>query len=191
MKRRILSIIVIVLILLSVSCDSSIKRLESGNINYYIYPYMKFVLSPDGSYYSAYVVKGAGLKRVSVPGFVHSDSRPIPVKEFAGFEDIDDSLNLEELTLDVHVEKIRDGALDKASNLKVIKTSGENDGPKWAYLTPLYKENYHFEGWKAGDTFVYNGMPIDPEYKEAVPVWSELVHVDAKEANCVIVGNKE
>ena len=191
MKRRILSIIAIVLILLSVSCDSSIKRLEEGNINYNIYPYMKFTLSPDGSYYTATVLQGAKIQRITVPGFVHSDSGPIPVKEFAGFEDIDDSVNLEELTLDVRVERIKEGALDKASNLKVIKTSGENDSPKWAYLTVLCKENYHFEGWKAGDTFVYNGMPIDPEYKEAVPAWSKLIHHDAKEANCITVGNIE
>ena len=155
MKRRILSIIAIVLILLSISCDSSVKRLEEGNINYYIYPYVKFTLSEDGFYYTAMVVKGAKLSKVSIPGFVHSDLGPIPVKEFAGFEDINDSVNLEELTLDVHVERIKEGALDKASNLKVIKTSGENESPKWAYLTVLYKENYHFEGWKAGDAFVY------------------------------------
>ena len=192
MKKRIFPILMMIFALLSIiSCDSSLIELEEGNINYYIYPYVKFTLSADGKYYTATVLKGAKVQRITVPGFVHSDSGPIPVKEFAGFEDINDSVNLEELTLDVHVERIKEGALDKASNLKVIKTSGENESPKWAYLTVLYKENYHFEGWKAGDAFVYNGMPIDLEYKEAVPVWSKLVHVDAKEANCITVGNIE
>ena len=192
MKKRIFPILMMIFALLSIiSCDSSLIELEEGNINYYIYPYVKFTLSEDGFYYTAMVVKGAKLSKASIPGFVHSDLGPIPVKEFAGFEDINDSVNLEELTLDVHVERIKEGALDKASNLKVIKTSGENESPKWAYLTVLYKENYHFEGWKAGDAFVYNGMPIDPEYKEAVPVWSKLIHHDAKEANCVTVGNIE
>ena len=192
MKKRIFPVLMMIFALLSIiSCDSSLVEMEEGNVNYNIYPYLKFTLSEDGFYYTAMVVKGAKLSKASIPGFVHSDSVPIPVKEFAGYEDINDSVNLEELTLDVHVERIKEGALDKASNLKVIKTSGENDIPKWAYLTVLYKENYHFEGWKAGDAFVYNGMPIDPEYKEAVPVWSKLIHHDAKEANCITVGNIE
>ena len=95
MKKRIFPILMMIFALLSIiSCDSSLIELEEGNINYYIYPYLKFTLSEDGFYYTAMVVKGAKLSKASIPGFVHSDLGPIPVKEFAGFEDINDSVNL-------------------------------------------------------------------------------------------------
>lgn len=190
--KKLFPIIAIVLLLFSVlSCDSGLKRVEDGNVNYYIYPYLKFTLSPDRTYFIASVVEGAKLTTVSVPGFVHTDFGAMPVKEFAGFEDINDSINLEEVILDVHIEKVSDDAFDKAENLKVVKTSGDKEGPKWAHLPELKKDGYHFIGWKAGDTFVYNGMPIDTEHSEAVPVWAELVHHDAKEADCTSEGNIE
>ena len=190
--KKLFPIIAIVLLLFSVlSCDSGLKRVEDGNVNYYIYPYLKFTLSSDRTYFIASVVEGAKLTTVSVPGFVHTDFGAMPVKEFAGFEDINDSINLEEVILDVHIEKVSDGAFDKAENLMVVKTSGDKEGPKWAHLPTLTREGYHFIGWKAGDTYVFNGMPIDPENTEAVPVWAELIHHDAKEANCITVGNIE
>ena len=190
--KKILPIISIILLLFTIlSCDTELKRVEDGNVNYYIYPYLKFTLSPDRTYYIASVVEGARVTKVSVPGFVHTDFGAMPVKEFAGFEDINDSINLEEVILDVHIEKVSEGAFDKAENLKVVKTSGDKEGPKWAHLPELKKDGYHFIGWKAGDTFVYNGMPIDTEHSEAVPVWAELVHHDAKEADCTSEGNIE
>lgn len=160
--------------------------MEEGNVNYNIYPYLKFTLSPDRTYYIASVVEGARVTKVSVPGFVHTDFGAMPVKEFAGFEDINDSINLEEVILDVHIEKVSEGAFDKAENLKVVKTSGVKEGPKWANLPTLTREGYHFIGWKAGDTFVYNGMPIDPEHTEAVPVFEahDYTIYPGKEPTC-------
>lgn len=190
--KKLFPIIAIVLLLFSVlSCDSGLKRVEDGNVNYYIYPYLKFTLSPDRTYYIASVVEGAKLTTVSVPGFVHTDFGAMPVKEFAGFEDINDSMNLEEVILDVHIEKVSDGAFDKAENLKVVKTSGDKEGPKWAHLPELKKDGYHFLGWKAGDTYIFNGMAIDPENTEAVPVWSELIYFEAKESTHTEEGNIE
>lgn len=190
--KKLFPIVAIVLLLFSVlSCDSGLKRVEDGNVNYYIYPYLKFTLSPDRTYFIASVVEGAKLTTVSVPGFVHTDFGAMPVKEFAGFEDINDSINLEEVILDVHIEKVSEDAFDKAENLKVVKTSGDKEGPKWANLPTLTREGYHFIGWKAGDTFVYNGMPIDTEHSEAVPVWAELIHHSALEASCTEEGNIE
>ena len=102
--KKLFPIIAIVLLLFSVlSCDSELKRVEDGNVNYYIYPYLKFTLSPDRTYYIASVVEGAKLTTVSVPGFHHTDYGAMPIKEFAGFEDINDSINLEEVILDVHI----------------------------------------------------------------------------------------
>ena len=151
--KKILPIVSIILILFTIlSCDSSLQPMEEGNVNYNIYPYMKFTLSPDRTYFIASVVEGAKLTTVSVPGFHHTDYGAMPIKEFAGFEDINDSINLEEVILDVHIEKVSDSAFDKAENLKVVKTSGDKEGPKWAHLPDLEKDGYHFLGWKAGDT---------------------------------------
>ena len=185
--KKLFPIIAIVLLLFSVlSCDSGLKRVEDGNVNYYIYPYLKFTLSPDRTYFIASVVEGAKLTTVSVPGFVHTDFGAMPVKEFAGFEDINDSINLEEVILDVHVEKVSEGAFDKAENLKVVKTSGDKEGPKWAHLPELKKDGYHFLGWKAGDTYVFNGMAIDPENNEAIPVFEahDYTMYPGKEPTC-------
>lgn len=185
--KKLFPIIAIVLLLFSVlSCDSGLKRVEDGNVNYYIYPYLKFTLSPDRTYFIASVVEGAKLTTVSVPGFVHTDFGAMPVKEFAGFEDINDSINLEEVILDVHIEEVSEGAFDKAENLMVVKTSGDKEGPKWAHLPELKKDGYHFLGWKAGDEYVFNGMAIDPENNEAVPVFEvhDYTMYPGKEPTC-------
>ena len=185
--KKLFPIVAIVLLLFSVlSCDSGLKRVEDGNVNYYIYPYLKFTLSPDRTYFIASVVEGARVTTVSVPGFVHTDFGAMPVKEFAGFEDINDSINLEEVILDVHIEKVSDDAFDKAENLKVVKTYGDKEGPKWAHLPDLEKDGYHFLGWKAGDTYVFNGMAIDPENNEAVPVFEahDYAMYPGKEPTC-------
>ena len=162
-----------------------------NDVNYFIYPYLKFTLSPDRTYYIASVVEGAKLTTVSVPGYVHTDFGAMPIKEFAGFENINDSVNLKELTLDFNVEKIKEGSLAKAENLSIVKTTGDKDGPKWANLPTLMKSGYHFIGWKAGNTFVYNGMPIDPNNKDAVPVWGKLIHHAEVKASCTTNGSIE
>lgn len=181
-------LLLIAVILMLVSCNIGISPISEaeGNVNYYIYPYLKFTLSPDRTYYIASVVQGAKLKSVSVPGFLHTDYGTMPIKEFAGFEDKNDSKNLEEVILDVHIEKVSEDAFDKAENLKVVKTSGDKEGPKWAHLPELKKDGYHFLGWKAGDTYVFNGMAIDPENNEAVPVFESHYYTmyPGKEPTC-------
>ena len=191
--KKIIPIIAIILIPFTIlSCDSNLQPMEEGNVNYNIYPYLEFTLSPDRTYFIASVVEGAKLTTVSVPGFHHTDYGAMPIKEFAGFEDINDSINLEEVILDVHIEKVSEGAFDKAENLKVVKTSGDKEGPKWVNLPTLTREGYHFIGWKAGDTFVYNGMPIDPEHSEAIPVFEahDYIMYPGKEPTCTEAGYK-
>lgn len=188
MKKKRIIFLLITLLLILTSCNLGIKQIDDseGSVNYYIYPYLKFTLSPDRTYYSASVITGAKLETVSVPGFLHTDFGAMPIKEFAGFENINDSVNLKEVTLDVHIEKVKEGAFDKAENLKVVKTSGDKEGPKWAHLPTLTKDGYHFIGWKAGDNYVFNGMPIDPENSEAVPVFEEHEYTlyEGKEPTC-------
>ncbi|MSU05288.1 hypothetical protein FYJ80_00605 [Spirochaetales bacterium NM-380-WT-3C1] len=192
MIKKVLLLLLSILILLT-SCSGELNNVSKGenDVNYFIYPYLKFTLSPDRTYYIASVVEGAKLTTVSVPGYVHTDFGAMPIKEFAGFENINDSVNLKELTLDVNVEKIKEGSLAKAENLSIVKTTGDKDGPKWANLPTLMKSGYHFIGWKAGNTFVYNGMPIDPNNKDAVPVWGKLIHHAEVKASCTTNGSIE
>ena len=192
MIKKVLLLLLSILILLT-SCSGELNNVSKGenDVNYFIYPYLKFTLSPDRTYYIASVVEGAKLNTVSVPGYVHTDFGAMPIKEFAGFENINDSANLKELTLDVNIEKIKEGSLAKAENLSIVKTTGDKDGPKWANLPTLVKSGYHFIGWKAGNTFVYNGMPIDPNNKDAVPVWGKLIHHAEVKASCTTNGSIE
>ena len=116
MKRQRIIFLLITLILILTSCNLGINKIDDseGSVNYYIYPYLKFTLSLDRTYYSASVVSGAKLESVSVPGYLHTDFGAMPIKEFAGFENSNDSVNLKEVTLDVHIEKVKEGAFDKA-----------------------------------------------------------------------------
>ena len=139
MKRRILSIIAIVLILLSVSCDSSVKKLEEGNINYNIYPYLEFELSYDSTYYIAYVVEGAKVTTISIPGEKHTDYGAMPVKVFGGFRNPEDAVNLKDVYININVDKIADDAFEYAENLEQIVVTGAEEGSNWTKLPPSLK----------------------------------------------------
>lgn len=194
MKRRILSIIAIVLILLSVSCDSSIKRLEEGNVNYNIYPYLEFELSADSTYYIAYVVKGAKVTTISIPGEKHTDFGSMPVRVFGGFRNPEDAVNLETIILDKEIEEITEGALDYASSIKSIKTISDDGTSLWANLPILKREGFHFVGWRTGDgKYVENGMPVDTVYPISEPVFEghKYVIFEGKDATCIESGWKE
>ena len=194
MKRRILSIIAIVLILLSISCDSSIKKLEEGNINYNIYPYLEFELSYDSTYYIAYVVEGAKVTTISIPGEKHTDYGAMPVKVFGGFRNPEDSKNLETVYIDINVDKIADDAFEYAENLEEIIVTGAEEGSNWTKLPPsLKRKGYHFEGWKVGDT-IYDGesiIAVDPDTPVAEPYFVELEHYDAVSPTCTKEGSIE
>ena len=193
--KKLFPIIAIVLLLFSVlSCDSGLKRVEDGNVNYYIYPYLKFTLSNDLTYYEASVVEGAKLTSVSIPGFHHTDFGPMPVKVFKGFENQEDAVYLKTVYIDVNVDRISDDAFDHASSLESVVTTGTSDGQYWAKLPPsLTRNGYHFHGWKVGD-IIYDGgstVALDPDYPVAVPYFIELEHFDAVESTCSEEGNIE
>lgn len=191
MRKLLLAAIIVIAFLSFLSCDSALRKVEEGNVNYYIYPYLKFTLSADRTYYIASVAKGAKISSVSVPGLLHTEFGAMPIKEFAGFEDKSDSVILEEVILDVSIEKVSDDAFDMAGNLKVVRTNGDSEAPKWAHLPLLSKEGYHFLGWKAGDEYVSNGMPIKEGADEAVPVWAPLIHHDPSDPTCTEKGSIE
>ena len=180
MKRRFRIAIFILFIVLSMvlSCDSSLERMEEGDVNYNIFPYLKFTLSSDRTYFIASVVEGATLKKVYIPGAYHTKYGEMPVKEFAGFEDIDDSVLLEEVIMNEGIERIREGALDKAENLKSVRIEVSGEASRWGFLPSLVKEGYIFLGWKAGDSFVYSGMEVEKGNEVAVPVWESIYHTE-------------
>ena len=194
MKRRVLSIIVIFVILLAVSCDSSIKRLESGNINYNIYPYLEFELSYDSTYYIAYVVDDAKITTVSIPGEKHTDFGAMPVKVFGGFRNPEDAVNLKEVYINKNIDKIADDAFEYAHNLEKIIITGAEEGSNWTKLPPsLKRKGFHFEGWKVGD-FIYDGesiIAVDPDAPVAEPYFVELEHYDAISPTCTEAGSIE
>lgn len=192
MKKQSILFLLITMLLILTSCNMGIKQIDEseGNVNYYIYPYLKFTLSEDKTYYTASVVKGAKLTTVRIPGEAHYQTGGIPVKEFAGFESAEDASSLKVLTLDVNVSTISEGALDNASSLERVETTGSKEGPVWAELPILKKTGYHFLGWKAGDTYVKKGDPIDPKYPTAVPVFEAHIMTEHKgyEATCTAPG---
>ena len=193
MKKRIFPILMLIFALLSIiSCDQNAKEMEEGNVNYYIYPYLKFTLSNDLTYYEASVVEGAKLTSVSIPGFQHTDFGPMPIKVFKGFENPEDATSLKTVYIDVNVDRISDGAFDNAYSLERVITTGTGDGQNWAKLPPsLTRDGYHFHGWKVGD-IIYDGgstIALDPDSPVAEPYFIELEHHEAVSPTCTEEGS--
>ena len=196
MKRRILSILATAtMIFLMVSCSPNLKSMDEGDINHNIYPYLKFELSEERTYFTATVVEGAKVTKISVPGEFHTAFDSMPVGVFKGFENPEDAANLETITLDYRVGKIEEGALDSATRLMAIRTIGPDGGSLWADIPPLKApDGYHFLGWMTDDgVYISPGMPVDPEHSYVNPVFEEHkyeIH-EGKEPTCTEKGWKE
>ena len=193
--KNILPIISIILLLFTIlSCDSSLEPMEEGNVNYYIYPYLEFELSYDSTYYIAYVVEGARLTSVSIPGEKHTDFGPMPVKVFGGFRNPEDAVNLKTVYIDVNVDRISEGAFDYAYSLESVITTRISDGQNWAKLPPsLTRDGYHFHGWKVGNT-IYDGestIAINPDTPVAQPYFVALEYHEAVSPTCTEEGSIE
>ena len=193
--KKILPIISIILILFTIpSCDSSLQPMEEGNVNYNIYPYLEFELSYDSTYYIAYVVEGAKITSVSIPGEKHTDFGAMPVKVFGGFTDPEDAVNLKTVYIDENVDRISEGAFDYAYSLERVITTGTDDGQNWAKLPPsLTRDGYHFHGWKVGDT-IYDGestIAINPDTPVAQPYFVALEYHEAVSPTCTEEGSIE
>lgn len=193
--KKILPIVSIILVLFTIlSCDSSLQPMEEGNVNYYIYPYLEFELSYDSTYYIAYVVEGAKLTSVSIPGEKHTDFGPMPVKVFGGFRNPEDAVNLKTVYIDVNVDRISDGAFDYAYSLESVITTGTSDGQNWAKLpSSLTRDGYHFHGWKVGNT-IYDGestIAINPDTPVAQPYFVALEYHEAVSPTCTEEGSIE
>ena len=87
MKRALSAILIAVLFLLF-SCNLDLEKVpnEQGSVNSNIFPYLKFELSDDLTYYIATVVEGAALEHISIPGEIHTEFGSMPIEEFGGFD---------------------------------------------------------------------------------------------------------
>lgn len=193
--KKILPIISIILLLFTIlSCDSSLQPMEEGDVNYNIYPYLEFELSYDSTYYIAYVVEGAKITSVTIPGEKHTDFGSMPVKVFGGFTDPEDAVNLKTVYIDENVDRISEGAFDYAYSLERVITTGTDDGQNWAKLPPsLTRDGYHFHGWKVGDT-IYDGestISISPDAPVAQPYFVALEYHEAVNPTCTEEGSIE
>lgn len=66
MKMKKYLIVLLAIIITLVSCN--IEMLPEGeSVNEYIFPYMTFTLSDDGTYYTASIIKGVSLEKIYVP----------------------------------------------------------------------------------------------------------------------------
>lgn len=178
MKRNIFltSIIFILLIVVS-SCG--LEPMEAGrSVNGYIFPYIFFELSEDESYYTASILSGAAVEKVYIPGYVDYFDNDVPVKEFTGFEEPEDSVNLVEIRIDATVKRIAEGAFEKAVNLKKIIIVGNETEDGWSNLPILTVAGDHFHGWKITD-------------EGAEAVMYELIHHERKDPTCTEDGNIE
>ncbi len=178
MKRNIfLTSIIFILLIVVFSCG--LEPMEAGrSVNEYIFPYIFFELSEDENYYTASILSGAAVGKVYIPGYVDYFDNDVPVKEFTGFENPEDSVNLVEIRIDATVERIAEGAFEKAVNLKKIIIVGNEAEDGWSNLPILTVAGSHFHGWK-----------ITSDGAEAVMY--ELIHHEAKDSTCTENGNVE
>lgn len=148
MKKSLPVLIITVLTLLLFSC--SLDVMDKGqSVNEYIFPYVKFTLSDDGTYYTASIPAGAAVDRIYIPSYVDDGSSSIPVKYFAGFEKDEDVVNLKSTTFESSITEIRLNSLNQASILSTITFDSTADGYKlWENLPQLeHSADKEFIGW--------------------------------------------
>lgn len=200
MRRKCTLFIVISILILLFSCD--VTMLETGtNVNEYIFPYVEFTLSEDGTYYTATVVADASVERVYIPSFVNSDGSSIPVLKFAGFENEADAKNLRSI-----VFESSDTSFSPEVFMQIVTVSEsetvtftinniEEDSAVYTDLAVIEKPGKEFEGWfrVATGKQVVNGDKIFPgKFAILEARWRdhELKEVAEVKATCTADGVK-
>lgn len=152
------------------ACNGNLEMIEgNGSVNLLIFPYLTFEPAEEEEYYEAYVVEGAAVTEIAVPGAVEVDGSEVPVKVFGGFRNPGDAAGLEKIILDSNIEAIGEGALDQAANISAVSVIGDVSGSFWMLPSMAVEEGWHFL-WKAGDVYVKDGDPIDPANSTAYAV---------------------
>ncbi len=177
MKGRKLILIITILLLLS-SC--SLEMMEEGkSVNEYIFPYTRFTLSEDKTYYSASILEGAAVETIYIPSLVDDNNgSSLPVKYFTGFENDEDIVNLTTTTFESSSTEIKLSSLDQASLLYTLKyNTVDEENTRWKNLPSLpHTEDEEFLGWflvNNPTVRIYNGNVMVPGYTTLFPKWGK------------------
>ena len=179
MRRRIVSVFLVLLLLLFVLNSCKVEVLRNGeNINNMLYPYLEFTLSEDGSYYTAEIIENVRLEEVEIPEAIDNLGTSIPVLYFAGFKNAKDSLFLKRVVLETSKTVIKKEALKSAQNfnkLEIKKIEGNTTIPE---LPTIEKEGKEFLGWfisgsnikvSSGEYINFSSLLLEPRWKENNP----------------------
>ena len=147
MKKNIVVLVVIFILLVLFSCDVTFME-EGRSVNEYIFPYVEFTLSEDGTYYIASIVAGATLSEIYIPSFDDYFGDAVPVLVFNGFENKDDAKNLQSITFESSQTSFSTDLFIYAKNLKTftIETIDSQYG-FYSDLAVIEKPGYEFDGW--------------------------------------------
>ncbi len=197
MKRESLFSIIILILLIFVSSCSLTPMDEGSGVNNYIFPYVNFALSEDGTYYTATIVSGAALSEVYITSLVDDFDTAIPVKYFAGFDNSKDIVNLKNTVLESSSTIIKLKSLNQAAILDTIHYEKvERTDAVWTNLPNLpHTGEYEFIGWYTSDTDerVESGVTLIKEHQTiyAKRLKVEVVHHEKADATCTTEGNIE
>lgn len=190
MKKYITLLFTLIVILL-VSCN--IEMLPKGeSVNEYIFPYIEFTLSDNGTYYTARVLSGVSFENIYIPSYVEHNGRSVPVKYFDGFRNPKDAAKLKTITLESSLTLITYKAAGEATALINIEVDSVAPGSVWGELPTVEKEGMEFLGWFIEGTSeeVKSGDPITEHNRKISPRWSghRYVHHEGKKPTCTEKG---
>ena len=193
MKMKKYLIVLLALIITLVSCN--IEMLPEGeSVNEYIFPYMTFTLSDDGTYYTASIIKGVSLESVFVPAYVAHDGSSIPVKYFDGFRNPEDAKNLKKLVFESNITILNPDVLRSASGIYMIEYEKiESSVNVWANLPSFDNTSEEeFAGWfvlNSGKE-VHEGDIITSDSSSITAIWRPhtLTTHKGKEPTCTESG---
>ncbi len=179
MKRKLI-LTSIILILLTILFSCGLEPMEEGrSVTEYIFPYINFTLSEDGSYYTAEIVEGAAVSSVYISAVADYFDDSVPVLKFEGFVDPADAVNLKSITFESSQTSFTSDIFIYAENLEKINIVGAKDEDALSKLPDhLTVTGKHFHRWNITD----NG---------AEAVMYELIHHERKDPTCTEDGNIE
>ena len=194
MKRLSNILVIIAIVALLFSCNISPMK-KGEHVNEYVFPYLEFTLSEDGTYYSASIIKGASPDSVYIPTSVEKDGKAIPVKYFTGYQSDEDAKNLKNLVIE-SASTVLKMASSQVGALSAIKYNTFDTGAIWTNLPELgHTSTTEFLGWYTTDseTVVKNGDQIESGHSAVYAKLNsiELVHHEGVEATCLKDGSIE
>lgn len=193
MKKNILFFISILFLVILVSCELTPSE-EGKDVNRYIFPYVEFTLSEDGSYFTASVIAGATPEEVYIPSYVTDSDTVKPVRFFDGFKSEKGEKAVKSVVFESSVTVPTSLALKNSRNLELIKyekIASENAVWESLYAMPQTEEE-EFLGWftESGQK-VQNGDLMKSGSVKVYPKWGEhnYVTVEAKTPTCTTSGH--